>query len=417
MQKPPPLGSTRASLKKSTLPAILPKHEIKKMRLDALDPAPYNPREISTEAMGGLSESLRRFGLVQPIIWNKRSKLIVGGHQRREALMDHGVEEAEVVVVDLPPAEERALNITLNNPAVAGEFTDALQELLSELKSEMPETFNDLRLNELLSLMLNENEITQDEPPPVPKKAKTVRGDLISMGDHRLLCGDSLVVADVERLLDGKRPTMIFTDPPWNIAIGQDSNPRHRQRAGLINDDLGKDFPDFLHGWSAACLPFLDGDIYCVMGCGEWPSIDKSLRDAGMHWSATIVWVKDQFVLGGSNYHSRFEPIWYGWPDKTKSSYTGQRNLDDVWEFARPKVSEEHPTMKPTVLVAQAVNNSSKPGDLVFDPFTGSGTTLMACDQTKRRFVGIEIDPRYCDVIVKRWETSSGKKAKLLPRA
>lgn len=270
-------------------PAAVRRHEIRVMKLADLKPASYNPRTIEPEAAAGLSESLKRFGLVQPLVWNRRSKTLVGGHQRREALLAAGNKEAEVVVVELDPTEEKALNITLNNPHVTGDFTSELQGLLNELKTSVPEEFTALRLNELLSLVLDDGTIEQDEAPPLPKKPTTKRGDLIHLGEHRLLCGDSTVITDVERLLGKERPTMIFTDPPWNVAIGKDSNPRHRQREGLENDDLGADFGEFLHGWSAACLPSLEGDLYCVMGCGEWPNIDKHLRDAGMHWSSTIV--------------------------------------------------------------------------------------------------------------------------------
>jgi hypothetical protein len=145
---PRPLGTSRVS-KTPAAGFSLKNHKITKMKLADLDPAPYNPRTISKESMQGLSESIRRFGLVQPIVWNKRSKQIIGGHQRREALMDHGIEEADVLVVDLPPEEEKALNVTLNNPAVAGEFTEDLQDLLIDLKKQIPDTFKELRLDEL----------------------------------------------------------------------------------------------------------------------------------------------------------------------------------------------------------------------------------------------------------------------------
>jgi len=204
---------------------------------------------------------------------------------------------------------------------------------------------------------------------------------------------------------------MLFTDPPWNVAIGGDNNPKHRQRPGLKNDDLGADFGSFLQAWAKAVLPCIEGDIYCVMGCGEWPTIDAALRGAGIHWSATIVWVKDMFVLGRSNYHRRFEPIWYGWPEKGRSSFRGGRDLDDVWEVPRPRKSDEHPTMKPVDLVVRAVNNSSRRGDLVLDSFGGAGATLLACETLKRRCAMIELEPGYCDVIVKRWEMATGKKA------
>lgn len=385
--------------------------------LAELTPAAWNPRTISEAALKGLRHSIRRFGLVQPIIWNKQTGNVVGGHQRLLAMQQEGITDTKVMVVDIPLIEEKALNVTLNNKAIEGDFTPSLADILAEIHTAMPDAFEELALDDLAASMAGvfnkQGEIEEDEVPEAPEVPVTKPGDLWELGDHRLLCGDATNSTDVDRLLGGKRAAMIFTDPPWNVAIGKDSNPRHRQREGLQNDDLGVDFGAFLHGWSAASLMRLDGDIYCVMGSREWPTIDTALREAGMHWSAVIVWAKDSFVLGRRNYHPRFEPIWYGWPEKGNSSYVGGRSQDDVWEFTRPKVSKEHPTMKPIALVAKAVANSSIPGDLVLDPFLGSGTTLLACEHLKRRAYGLEIEPRFCDVIIKRWETATKSKAVL----
>jgi DNA modification methylase len=202
---------------------------------------------------------------------------------------------------------------------------------------------------------------------------------------------------------------MAFTDPPWNVAIGLDSNPRHRQRKGLINDNLGKDFPAFLAKVGEALRAAVKKDIYVVMGCAEWPNIHAALVNASFHWSSTVIWAKDVFVLGRSNYHRKYEPIWYGW-QKT-SSYRGDRKQDDLWEFDRPTRSPEHPTMKPVELVERALHNSSVKGDTVLDLFGGSGTTLLACEKTGRRCRMIELEPGYCQVIIDRWEQFTGAKA------
>ena len=362
------------------------------MRLSDLKPASYNPRKITPDASLGLSASLKRFGLVQPIVVNKRTaNTIVGGHQRYDVLRAQGHEEAAVIVVDLDETQERALNITLNNPHVEGVFTDSLQALLEQLRNEDPLMLSELHLGKLLDSLYDvgakEGHTDPDSVPETPEKPVTKPGNVWRMGRHRLMCGSSTKPADVDALMDIGPAAMIFTDPPWNVAIGKDSNPRHRQREGLENDDL--------------------------VGCGEWPAIDFTLRAAKMHWSSTIVWVKDVFVLGRSNYHRRFEPIWYGWPEGSKSSFNGARDLDDVWEINRPKVSKDHPTMKPVELVARAINHSSTSGQIVFDPFTGAGSALLACEQFGRVFRGMEIDPRFCDVIVRRWELFTGQKAQL----
>jgi DNA modification methylase len=154
---------------------------------------------------------------------------------------------------------------------------------------------------------------------------------------------------------------------------------------------------------------YLDGDVYCVLGASEWPTLDATLRGQGFHWSATVIWAKDAFVLGRSKYHRRYEPIWYGW--KAGSSFNDRRDLDDVWEIPRPKRSEEHPTMKPVELPLRAIMNSSVPGDAIADPFGGSGSTLIACEQSGRHARLMEIDPVYCDVIVRRWERFTGRTA------
>lgn len=199
------------------------------------------------------------------------------------------------------------------------------------------------------------------------------------------------------------------------MAIGLDSNPRHRQREGLKNDNLTpENFVDFLNGFVQVLSPHLGGDMYCCLGASEWPTLDRALRDNGYHWSGTIIWVKDSFVLGRSNYHRRYEPFWYGWKKGSVSSFNDERNKDDVWEFDRPKRSDEHPTMKPVDMWSEGIKNSSKIGDIVLDPFCGSGTTIIACEQLKRIAWCMEIDPKYCDVIINRWETLTGEKAVLV---
>ena len=199
---------------------------------------------------------------------------------------------------------------------------------------------------------------------------------------------------------------MVITDPPWNVAIGLDSNPRHRQREGLVNDNLGINFFEFLEKTARSIKDFNKGDTYCVMGCAEWPNIHKALTDAGLHWSSTIIWAKDIFVLGRSNYHRQYEPIWYGWKDK--STYKADRKQTDLWQFKRPRISDEHPTMKPVELLEKMIINSSVEQDIVLDLFLGSGSTLVAAQKTNRVCYGTEIDPHYCDVIVQRYVDYTG---------
>lgn len=252
-------------------------------------------------------------------------------------------------------------------------------------------------------------DVNEDEVPGVCKC-----GQLWKLGRHTMMCGDSTNVQDIKKLMGSDTAEMIFTDPPWNVAYGSSSNPFWRRRT-ILNDNLSEEeFAAFLNGWMQAAFPYLRGDLYCVLGASEWPTLDWLLRKNKMHWSGTIIWEKDQFVLGRSNYQRRYEPIWYGWPDGQKSSFCGRRDLDDVWNIPRPKRSEEHPTMKPVELVARAIENSSGENGIVLDPFGGSGTTLVAAEQLNRRCKMMELSEHYCDVIIRRWETMTGCKALLI---
>lgn len=247
--------------------------------------------------------------------------------------------------------------------------------------------------------------------PEVQKDAVTRKGDLWICGKHRVYCGDSTNAGDVAALMQGEKAAMCFTDPPWNVAIGLSSNPKHRQREGMLNDNMPEaEFEKFVSGFARQLVDNVEGDLYCVLGASECPTLDKCLRAVGYHWSATIIWAKDTFVLGRSKYHRRYEPIWYGWHNSGKSSFCNRRDLDDVWEVPRPKRSKEHPTMKPVDLVRKAIANSSTVGDLVLDLFGGSGTTMIAAEYEERRAAMLELNPKYVDVIVRRYIQTTGRR-------
>jgi DNA modification methylase len=374
---------------------------------DQLLANPQNWRIHPKAQQQALSAVLAEVGWVQQVIVNQRSGYVVDGHLRVALAISREEPVIPVLYVDLSP-EEEALVLASLDPLAGMAVTDA--EMLAALTDGLE--INDAALAELLGLADPAPAGDPEAVPDTPEEPVTKPGDLYVLGEHRLLCGDATSVPDTKRLMGGKKATMMFTDPPWNVAIGKDSNPRHRQREGLKNDDLsGADFQAFLEGFIAAAGPAVTGDVYCVLGASEWPRLDATLRAAGFHWSATIIWVKDQFVLGRSKYHRRYEPIWYGWANK--SSFGDDRTLDDVWEVPRPKTSEDHPTMKPVELVQRAIENSSRKGDLVLDPFGGSGTTMIAAEMTGRASRLMELDPGYCDVIVQRWEEFTGQEAKL----
>jgi DNA modification methylase len=378
------------------------------MKLAALTPAPYNPRTITEEAAKGLRASIRRFGLVQPIVWNRRTSRVVGGHQRIGALQALGKTEAQVVVVDLPETEEKALNVTLNNPAIGGEFTDDLQAILAELSANPEIEFEELQLDALLDASLNG--IVEDEVPEPPKKPITRPGDLWILGGHRLLCGDSTRAEDVSRVLGEEKPLLMVTDPPYGVEY----DPEWRVRAGVNRSrkKLGKVENDDRADWRASWALF-PGDVAYVWHAGlHAAEVEASLRATGFVPRAQIVWTKDRFALSRGDYHWQHEPCLYAVRDGCASRRTDDRTQSTVWAVAaREDAGHGHSTQKPVEVMARAIRNHE--GD-VYEPFAGSGTTVIAAEQLHRRSVAIEIEPAYCDVVVARWEHLTGGKARRL---
>jgi len=383
--------------------------------IDSIRPYEKNPR-LNEQAVDAVAASLKEFGFRQPIVVDLDGVIIVG-HTRYKAARKLGMTHVPVHVADLTPAQAKAYRIADNQTATLADWDQALLPLeLGELRDMDFDLallgFEPDELTRLMAGQVSGGLTDPDDVPDTPEEAETKPGDLWLLGEHRLLCGDSTREEDVRRLMGGETAKMLFTDPPWNVAIGKDSNPRHRQRQGLKNDDLpDEQFQRLLDGFVASAKPVVRGDVYCVLGASEWPRLDATLRGHGYHWSATIIWVKDQFVLGRSKYHRRYEPLWYGWHSAGKTSFNDRRDLDDVWEIPRPRRSEEHPTMKPVELAARAIQYSSVEGDGVLDLFGGSGSTLIAAEQTGRKAYLMELDPLYCDVIVQRYEQFTGKKA------
>ena len=380
---------------------------------------PYrrNPR-VNHDAVDAVARSIEQFGFRQPIVVDEKG-VIIAGHTRFKAAKKLGLKTIPVhVAKGLTPAQAKAYRIADNQTSNLAEWDYELLpvEIGGLTKTDINLSvlgFPEGELAKLLEPEVKEGLTDPDDVPAPRKKPMTKRGDLWTLGDHRLLSGDATCPDDVKRLMAGKKARMCFTDPPWNVAIGKDSNPRHRQREGLVNDDLDDGtFAEILSGFAKTMKSAVSGDVYCVLGASQWPMLDRCLRAEGYHWSATVIWVKDVFVLGRSKYHRRYEPIWYGWHTAGKSSFVADRSQDDVWEIPRPKRSDQHPTMKPVELVARAISNSSRSGDIILDPFVGSGTAVIACEQLARGCRAMEIDPKYCDVTIRRWERFTGQKAK-----
>lgn len=374
--------------------------------LAQLLPWERNPRRIDKDALRGLDASVERFGLVQPIVFNQRSGRVVGGHQRLKVLRARGVTDVPVAIVDLSDDDEKALNIALNNPHIAGEFTDDLQTLLGELRD------SDADLMRLLRLDLLEDDVVlpelpdslieadPDDVPALSPEAVSRKGDVWQLGRHRLLVGDS----DQDDwapllLLPKERVHMVWTDPPYGVS--------YESAAGRIeNDDLPPDELSALLSrvFAKVLAVTVPGAPWYVAAPGGplFHAFSGPLLAMGI-WRQTITWVKDQFVLGRSDFHYRHEPLFYGWSPGGKHTFCGARTLDTVWEVPRPRHSDLHPTMKPVELVARSMRYSSDAGAVVLDVFGGSGTTLIAAEAEGRTARLVEFSPVYADRIVRRW--------------
>jgi DNA modification methylase len=391
--------------------------EFKKIEISKLIPASYNPRkdlkpgDVEFEK---IKRSIEEFGYVEPVIVNE-DMTIVGGHQRAKVLSALGFEEIDCVVISVDKTKEKALNIALNK--ITGDWdTEALATLLNELDKE---SYNieltgfewDEAEKLLKTLGQDDNSADDDYEMELPEDPISKHSDVWLLGRHRLMCGDSTLSEDIKVLTEGKTVEMVFTDPPWNVNYGATDHPSWKSRT-IQNDCMSTDdFKEFMEKSFARMAESMvvGGMAYVVMSAQEWGSLMPALDDNGFHWSSTIIWNKDRLVLSRKDYHTRYEPIWYGWKDGAPRIHPlTDRQQCDVWDIPRPTKSEEHPTMKPVELVQRAIENSSKRGNFILDQFGGSGTTLIASENTGRTCFMMELDPKYVDVIVNRYINKIG---------
>jgi len=394
-------------------------------RIKDLAVADYNPRGITDEAMGGLSSSIEEFGLVEPLVWNERSGRIVGGHQRLKSLVAAGATEVSVSVVDLDDLREKALNLALNSQAIAGHWEAGLDDLLNELDTEMPDLSDRLLLDALRGLEEEagasgpENGSTaSDDVPAAPDTPSGKPGDVWELGQHLLACGDSTDPELRRLILQDGDADLVFTDPPYGVSLAsKQDRPELNQRKDhkeVANDRLsGDELKNLLDTSFSEIRDALKpgGSFYICSPAGAEETVFRLAVQSLFDLRQCIVWCKDRFVFGRQDYHWRHESILYGWKDGAAHHFIDDRTQDTVWEIERPAASKQHPTMKPVELVLKAMTNSSKPGQVVYDPFGGSGTTLVVAEEIGRKARLIELDPRYCDVIVQRWEEQTGNEA------
>jgi len=372
--------------------------EIRKIPIEKLNPAAYNPRkdlQPGDPEYEKLKRSIQEFGYVEPIVWNKRTGNIVGGHQRYKVLLDMGMREVDCVVVDLDETKEKALNLALNK--IQGDWDYIkLKDLLQDLDTgEFDLELTGFDMGEIEDLMTQfhvPGEIVEDEAPEPPEEPVTKPGDLWILGRHRLLCGDATKAEDVERLMDGKKADMVFTDPPYNI-----SYQGVKDKRGIINDKMSDDdFVGFLQQSIMVC------DTVYVCCSWQYDHLFKqAMTNLGIPPKAMIIWNKVNPAQHLDKYFKQHEIIFY------YGKFGGEKTLrGDIWECKRQR-NTVHPTMKPIKLIAMALDDNPDK-KIIYDGFGGSGSTLIACEQLNRICYMMEIDPVYCDVIVQRYINLKG---------
>lgn len=381
--------------------------QIEKIKTKLLIPADYNPRKDlkpGDPEYEKLKRSLEEFGYVEPVIWNRTTGRVVGGHQRLKILLNMGMEEVDCVVVEMNEEKEKALNIALNK--INGDWDrEKLALLITDLNAADFDVsltgFDPGELDDLFKDTLKDKirEDDFDVDSELSKPVVSCLGDIWLLGRHRLVCGDSTKKDTFDVLMEGKVANLVITDPPYNV--------NYEGTAGKIkNDNMTKDaFYQFLLDAFKNTESALasDGSIYVFHADTEGLNFRKAFADAGFYLSGTCIWKKQSLVLGRSPYQWQHEPVLFGWKKKGKHLWYSDRKQSTIWEFDKPKKNADHPTMKPITLVAYPIMNSSLTNSIILDPFGGSGSTLIACEQTDRICYTIELDEKYCDVIVKRY--------------
>lgn len=408
-----------------------------KVPIGKLKPWVHNPREITQSQSERLDSSFEEFGQVDLFAIGPDFE-VYNGHQRLGVqLAKYGpkyVAECRQSNRPLTEQERRRLTLLLHAGATGNFNWDALkawdaEELkLGGFDAGMLKTLkHDVNsLGNFLQSSTVEKEISDpggkelmDRADELQAKWNVKLGDLYICGDHRIVCGDSTDLSVIARLMDGAPAHLSFTDPPWNVNYGANMNKDNKQGykvRKIENDNLGEKFGEFCDAFMAALSSSMlpGAPIYLKMSAQEWPVIDVAIRKAGFHWSSTIIWNKDRLVLSRKDYHTKYEPLWYGWKEGAgRLAVVEDRKQSDVWDFERPSSSEEHPTMTPVPLIKRCIDNSSRPTNIVVDIFLGSGSTLIACEGTGRVCRGVEKQPKYVAVCLERWSMQTGKTPQL----
>lgn len=404
--------------------------KIQKVKVGQINPAAYNPRldlKPGDPDYEKLKRSINTFGYVEPLVWNSRTGNLVGGHQRLKILIEQGATEVEVSVVDFDPEKEKALNLALNK--IRGDWDiEKLGALLDEL-GKSPDFdvtltgFDIPEISEILDQLEEAKEDSFDFDAEIKKikNPKTKLGDIIELGEHRILCGDASKPEDLARLLGNEKVGLIHTDPPYNVDYYGGARPHAEARPknskqwdriycdNMSHEDYEKWLKTILTNASAYLAP--GAAVYIWNGHKQFGPMYDMLTEMNFHIGCVITWAKERFALGYGDYNQQTEFCLYGWKEKSGAhKWYGPNNESTLWSIKRDNTADYiHPTQKPIAIAHRAIKNSSKRGDIVLDMFLGSGTTLMAAESLKRRCFGTEIDPAYSDGIVMRYVKHAGK--------
>ena len=384
--------------------------------ITSIKPYENNPRKLSETAIEKVAMSLKEYGFRQPIVVDK-DRVIVAGHTRFRASKKLGLKQVPISIIDnLTEEQINAYRIADNRTAEESEWDNELLKMeIKELEAKDFKLdllgFNDEQLNDIL-FEEKQGLTDEDEVPETPEEPISKLGDIWKLGNHRLICGDSTKSEDFDKLMQNEKANVVYTDPPYNINYGNIKHEKFKMR-DIKNDSMDKfQYREFCTKFIENLKQRCDGIFYCWGAQGKDGRLLFTILDDYLHNSTTIMWYKDQFTLGRGKYHNQYEPCWFGW-NKSGESFIDDRKLVNVWNHKRPKKSDLHPTMKPIELIEIGLTHSTKIDDIVLDCFLGSGSTLIACEKLKRICYGMELDPKYCDVIIKRWENFTGKKAEL----
>lgn len=399
----------------------------KAVNIDSLKGYKANSRTHSEQQIEQVKRSIQEFGFTNPVLIDEENT-IIAGHARLEAAKSLGLDSVPCILLDgLSESQKRAYIIADNKLALnAGWDMDILLAEFELLKvDDYDLELTGFGLEELCDILPHEEPemfCDEDDCPDVPEEPITKLGDIWLLGEHRLMCGDSTSIDAVNKLMNGVKVDMVFTDPPYGVNfeqgkfIGRNKQAKNRNFDPILNDEKkGDELKEFLKECftNSSCLSESCSIYVWSPSLSEGFAILNSLLESGWHIQSQIIWNKSPFVIGGADYHWKHEVCWYGYKGKNHQ-WHGGRNKCTVWDISKTNSSNLHPTMKPIALAEIACENSTKKGDAVLDLFGGSGSTLIACEKTKRKCFMMELDPQYCDVIIKRWENYTNKKAELV---